>query len=229
MKENLSIKTWSEQDRPREKMIATGRQSLTDSELVAILIGSGSRQESAVDLSKRILKSVNSDLNELGRMSLKDLMIFKGIGEAKAISIAAALELGRRRQATDYKEKPKITISQDAYKIIAPLIDDLEIEQFWIILLNRGNYVISKKRISEGGVSGTVVDSKIIFKTALDALASQIICVHNHPSGNLKASRADRNLTDKLVAAGKVMDISVIDHLIISQKGYTSFRDEGWI
>ncbi len=210
-------------------MIASGRQSLTDAELVAILIGSGSRQESAVELSRRILKSVNTDLNELGRMSLTDLMSFKGIGEAKAISIAAALELGRRRQASDYREKPKIMSSEEAYRVIAPLIDDLEIEQFWIIMLNRANYMISKKRISEGGVSGTVVDSKIIFKAALDAMASQIICVHNHPSGNLNPSTADRELTDKLVAAGKVMDINVMDHLIISQRGYTSFRDEGWI
>lgn len=225
----MSIKSWSEQDRPREKMIAQGRQSLSDAELVAILIGSGNRQESAVELSKRILQAVDTDLNELGKMSINDLTNFKGIGEAKAISIAAALELGRRRQATDYKEKPKILSSEDSYKIIAPLIDDLDIEQFWILLLNRGNYLIGKKRISEGGVSGTVVDSKIVFRTALDGLASQIILVHNHPSGNLKPSNADRSLTEKLAAAGRVMDINVLDHLIVSQKGYTSFADEGWI
>lgn len=228
-KTNNSIKYWSEQDQPREKMLQHGRQILSDAELVAILLGSGSTDESALSLSHRILESVDRDLQALGRVSLGDLMTFKGIGEAKAVTIAAALELGRRRQDTAVKDKLRIQNSQDAYRIMSPLLSDLEVEQFWIILLNRAHDVIGKRKISEGGVAGTVVDAKVVFKTAIDFLASSIVLVHNHPSGNLNPSQQDRTLTTNLVEAGKVLNVKVIDHLIISEKGYTSFADEGWI
>lgn len=224
-----SIKNWSEQDRPREKMLQHGRQVLSDAELIAILLGSGSRRESALSLSQRILESVDKDLHALGRLSLGDLMSFKGIGEAKAVTIAAALELGRRRKETGVKDKLRVQCSQDAYQIMSPLISDLDIEQFWIILLNRANDVIGKRKISEGGVAGTVVDAKVVFKSAIDFLASSIVLIHNHPSGNLTPSQHDRTLTTKLVEAGKVLNVNVIDHLIISEKGYTSFADEGWL
>lgn len=224
-----SIKNWSEQDQPREKMLQHGRQVLSDAELIAILLGSGSTEESALSLSQRILESVDKDLHALGRLSLGDLMTFKGIGEAKAVTIAAALELGRRRQENGVREKLRVQCSQDAYQIMSPLISDLDIEQFWIILLNRANDVIGKRKISEGGVAGTVVDAKVVFKSAIDFLASSIVLIHNHPSGNLTPSHHDRTLTTNLVQAGKVLNVNVIDHLIISEKGYTSFADEGWI
>jgi len=223
------MKDMSESDRPREKMLEHGKQVLSNAELVAILIGSGSRTESAVSLSQRILKSVNDDLNELGKLSLSQLMKFKGIGEAKAVCITASLELGIRRQLKGIKEIPKVSSSQDAYQFIGPILADLEIEQFWILLLSRSNGIIAKRKISEGGVAGTVVDAKVIFKYAIDQLASSIILVHNHPSGNLSPSQQDRTLTKKLVEAGEVLSIKVLDHLIISNLGYTSFADEGWI
>ena len=224
-----SIKYWSEQDQPRQKMLQHGRQVLSDAELVAILIGSGTKKDSALSLAHRILESVERDLHVLGRISLGDLMTFKGIGEAKAVVIAAALELGRRRQDTTVKDKLRIQNSQDAFRIMAPLLSDLDVEQFWIILLNRAHDVIGKRKISEGGVAGTVVDAKVVFKSAIDFLASSIVLVHNHPSGNLKPSQQDRTLTTNLVEAGKVLNVKVIDHLIISEKGYTSFADEGWL
>ncbi len=226
---HFTIKDLSKSDRPREKMLEHGKQVLSDAELVAILIGSGSRAESAVSLAQRILKSVNDDLNELGKLSLSQLMKFKGIGEAKAISIIASLELGRRRQIKDVIVNPKVSSSQDAYQFIGPMLADLDIEQFWIILLSRSNNIIAKRKISEGGVAGTVVDPKVVFKYALDQLASSIILVHNHPSGNLNPSQQDKVLTKKLVDAGEVLSIKVIDHLIVSSRGYTSFADEGWI
>lgn len=221
----LVIKNWSKQDQPREKLALKGRNSLSDAELLAILIGSGSRNVSAVDLSKMILASVDGNLQELGKKEIKQLMTFKGIGEAKAVTIAAALELGRRRQASEAHQKTKISCSDDAYKIIAPLIEDLKVEQFWIMLLNQNNKVISKRKISSGGVTATVVDPKVIFKHALEALATGIILIHNHPSGNLQPSKADLVLTEKLYAAGKSLDINITDHLIISENGYYSFAD----
>ena len=204
-----------------------GKAVLSDAELIAILIGSGTRELSAVDLSKLILQSVNNNLNELAKLSINDLMKFKGIGDAKAISIAAALELGRRRKESESLKKQKITSSADVYEAIRPYLMDLQHEQFWIILLNRANEVIRPQQISIGGVSGTVADPKIIFKAAIEHLASAIILVHNHPSGNLTPSQADKELTKKVKAGGQTLDIPVLDHLIFSNNGYFSFADEG--
>jgi DNA repair protein RadC len=223
----FSIKQWAEEDRPREKLILKGKQALSHAELIAILIGSGSTNLSAVELSKQILSSYDNDLNVLGRLSIKDFQKFKGIGEAKAITIIAALELGRRRQLTDVKEKPKITSSQDAYNCLYGTMEDLNHEVFKILILNRNNRVTKIEDISAGGVAGTVVDPKIIFKKALDANASSIILSHNHPSGNLKPSKADIDVTKKIAAAGLTLEIRVLDHIIISENGYYSFLDEG--
>ena len=223
----FSIKSWAEEDRPREKLLQKGKKSLSDAELIAILIGSGSREESAVALSKRILNSVENNLNDLGKCTVSELMKFKGIGEAKAITIAAALELGRRRQLSDIKERPQIKSSKDAYDVIAPILLDLPHEEFWILLLNRANRVMHRVCISKGGVAGTVVDSKIIFLRAIEHLASSIILCHNHPSGNLRPSQADLDITRKLKSAGQTLDIAVLDHLIISENGYYSFADKG--
>ena len=222
-----NILSWAEEDRAREKLLLKGKAVLSDAELIAILIGSGTRELSAVDLSKLILQSVNNNLNELAKLSINDLMKFKGIGDAKAISIAAALELGRRRKESESLKKQKITSSADVYEAIRPYLMDLQHEQFWIILLNRANEVIRPQQISIGGVSGTVADPKIIFKAAIEHLASAIILVHNHPSGNLTPSQADKELTKKVKAGGQTLDIPVLDHLIFSNNGYFSFADEG--
>jgi DNA repair protein RadC len=224
-----SIKAWAEDDQPREKMIAKGKAALSDAELIAIMIGSGTVGENAIDLSKRMLQSVNNDLSELGRSSIKDLMKFKGIGEAKAITIVAALELGRRRQFSDMLERNIVSCSRDIYDAMLPLLIDLKHEEFWILLMNQANHIVGKSLISKGGVSGTVVDSKMVFKPALDALASGIILVHNHPSGNLKPSQQDIVLTRKLADAGRVLDIAIHDHLIITNGNYYSFADMGMI
>jgi DNA repair protein RadC len=224
---SATIKMWAEDDRPREKMLAKGRAALSDAELIAILIGSGSRNETAVALSQRILRSVDNNLNELGKLGINELLRFKGIGEAKAITIAAALELGRRRQLSDIKERPQVGCSRDAYNALAPLVADLPHEEFWILLLNRSNRIIHRERVSTGGVSGTVVDAKVVFKKAIELLASAIILCHNHPSGNLTPSQADLDLTKRLRQAGQTLEIGVLDHLIISEKGYFSFADEG--
>lgn len=224
---NIPITSWAAEDKPREKLLGKGKHALTDAELLAIILGSGSRNESAVSLAKRILKSANNDLNELSRYSIGDFMKFKGIGEAKAISINALLELGRRREMTGVKDKISIQGSRDCFSAIGPVLQDLNHEEFWILLLNRANEVLSKELISKGGFSATIVDPKVLFKKALDRNASGIILCHNHPSGTLRPSQADISLTKKLVAAGKTLDITVFDHLIISQKGYYSFADEG--
>ena len=221
------ILSWAEEDRPREKLLLKGKGALSDAELIAILIGSGTRELSAVDLSKIILQKASNNLNELAKISLKDLMKIKGIGEAKAISIAAALELGRRRKDSDVVRRPKITSSKDAYEQIRSYLMDLPHEEFWVLLLTRSNEVIRPVQISQGGISGTVADPKIIFKSALEHLASSMILVHNHPSGNLKPSEADKELTRRLVTSGKLLDIPILDHLIISELGYLSFADEG--
>ena len=210
-------------------MLLKGRSALSDAELIAILIGSGTGGTSAVDLAKQILSQYENDLNYLGRASIKGLMKFKGIGEAKAITIAAALELGRRRQTSQVKERPKITSSNDAYQCVYAAMEDLQHEEFKILLLNRNNRVTKIETISVGGVAGTVVDPKVIFKKALEEQASSIILTHNHPSGNLNPSQADIEITKKLVKAGKTLEINVLDHLIISDKGYYSFLDEGLI
>ena len=214
----LNIKSWSPEDRPREKLLLKGTSALSDAELVAILIGSGTPKMSAVELSKKILLQGNNNLNELARLSVKDLMKIKGIGEAKAITIVAALELGRRRKEQDPEEKPKITSSKDAFDLLKGEMMDLPKEEFWVLLMNRANRVIKKKRVSEGGVSGTVADPKIIFKLALEELASGIIVAHNHPSGNLQASQSDIDLTRKLKEAGKFLEIQLLDHIIIDKQ-----------
>lgn len=224
-----SIKTWAVQDRPREKMMLKGRSALSDSELMAIILGSGSKDESAVSLSQRILANVKNRLNDLSNYSVADLKKFKGIGEAKAITLMAAFELGRRRISTEPEVKKQIKSSADAYEILKPCLMDLRVEEFWIVYLNRANKVISKERISSGGISGTVVDTRIIFKDALDKQATSIILCHNHPSGQVNPSQPDIDLTKKLCQSGKIMDIQVVDHLIIGESGYFSFADEGMI
>jgi DNA repair protein RadC len=223
----LSIKTWAEEDRPREKLLLKGKSSLSDAELLGILINSGVQNLTAVDIGKDILRNVSQDLNQLAKLSVKDLSKFKGIGEARAITIVAALELGRRRKESSSNERSRITCSKDAYNILQPHLIDLPHEEFWIVVLNRNNQVLRTIQISSGGVAGTIADPKMIFKTALDHLASSIILAHNHPSGNLSPSPADRQLTKQLKEAGKLLDIQVLDHLILSDKQYYSFADEG--
>lgn len=222
----LKISEWAEEDRPREKLMLKGRESLSDAELMAILIGSGTVSLSAVEVSQLILNSCSNNLNELAKFSVKELMKFKGIGEAKAITIVSALELGRRRKAADFMKKEKINSSKDAYECMKAHLLDLNHEEFWLILLNRANVVIKKVEVSKGGVSGTVVDPKIVFGKALEHQASGLILVHNHPSGNLKPSTNDIELTKKLKNGGSMLDISVLDHLIFADNGYYSFADE---
>ena len=226
-KENLTIKSWAEEDRPREKLLYKGRSILSDAELIAILISSGNREETAVELSRRILNEVGNNLNELGKMSVNDLMKFKGIGEAKAISIIAALELGRRRKETEINKKERVLTSVDIYSVFKPMLMDLPHEEFWILLLSRSNSIIKKELISRGGVSGTVVDAKIIFKLAVENLASSIVLCHNHPSGNLRPSEQDIKITKNLKEGGRLLDIQVLDHVIVCESGYFSFSDEG--
>lgn len=222
-----AITAWAEEDRPREKMQLKGKQALSDAELIAILIGSGTVGESAVGVAQRILASVDNNLHELGKRTVKELQRFKGVGEAKAITIAAALELGRRRQLSDLRERPRINSSRDAFNAIAPLLTDLHHEEFWLLMLNKANEVFSRERLSAGGMSGTVVDVKQVLKTALDARATAFIAIHNHPSGNLQPSQADVELTKKLEQSGRLLDMLLLDHLIVSERGYYSFADEG--
>lgn len=224
-KEKVSIKQWAEADRPREKLLIHGKRTLSDTELIAILIGSGNKEESAVELSKRILQKAGNNLDELGRLTINDLKKFKGIGEAKAISIVAALELGGRRQHILPDEKPIVKTSKDAFQILSPVLSDLPHEEFWIILLNRANKVIKKEKISTGGIVSTVVDIKIIMKLAVENLASSVILCHNHPSGNLIASESDKRLTQKLKEACHTFEVNLLDHLIIAGKNYYSFAD----
>lgn len=224
---SLNIKTWAEEDRPREKLLLKGKAALSDAELIAILIGSGTPKLTAVDVAKQILSAVGNDLNALARLSVKDLMKHKGIGEAKAITIVSALELGRRRKETAAAARTQITCSTDIYNYIKPQLLDLPHEEFWIILLNRANVVMKKESISAGGVAGTVADPKIIFKKALEQLASSIILVHNHPSGNIKPSAADISLTKKMKEAGQFLDLPILDHIIFTNNDYYSFADEG--
>lgn len=226
-KQRLGILSWAEEDRPREKLLLKGRTALSDAELMGILIGSGTRSLSAVDVCKLILQDTGQDLNQLAKLSVKDLQKFKGIGEAKAITIVAALELGRRRKETISTKRITITCSQDAYDAIKPELWDLPHEEFWLLMLNRANQVIRKERCSAGGMAGTVTDPKIIFKAALEYRASSLILVHNHPSGNTKPSEADLRITKKLKEAGALLDIPVLDHLIFTDSGYYSFADEG--
>lgn len=224
---NFSIKYWAEDDKPREKLMLKGKSVLSDAELIAILIGSGSRNESAVQLSKRILASVDNNLNVLGKLSVKQLTNFKGIGEAKAISIVAATELGRRRKSEESPELSKITSSKAVFEVMQPIVGELPHEEFWVLYLNNSNKVMYKTQISKGGITGTVVDTRIVYKTALEHGATSIILVHNHPSGTLVASEADKQITRKLKEAGKHLDIPVLDHVIVTEKSYFSFADEG--
>lgn len=220
------ITTWSEDDRPREKLLLKGKESLSNAELVAILIGSGSRNESAVDLSKRILLNAGN-LNVLGKMSIAQLTQFKGIGEAKAISIVSALELGRRQRSEDALKFKKITSSKGIFEIMQPIIGELPHEEFWVLFLNNSNKVISKSQLSKGGITGTVVDARLVFKLALENGATGLILCHNHPSGNLNPSDADMQITKKMKTAGEILDVKVLDHLIITETKYYSFVDEG--
>ncbi len=229
MYKKLSIKDWAVEDRPREKLLLKGNRSLSDAELLAILIGSGNPSESAVALSRRILVSANNNLNELGKKQVADLIKFNGIGEAKAVNIMAALELGRRRKDQAVSGRISITQSQNAADYFRPLLEDLSHEEFWILLLNRSNTVIDKIMISQGGLSGTVIDVRIILKTAIERLASGIILCHNHPSGNVEASDADKKITQKIKDAAVLMEICVLDHVIIAHDQYLSFADEGML
>lgn len=227
---SIKISQLAEEDRPREKLLLKGKSALSDAELLAILLGSGTKSLSAVDLAKHILTSVNHDLSQLAKMSVADLKKFKGIGEAKAITIVSALELGRRRKLiNDLPKRSKISSSADVYHLMKPELMDEPIEHFYILLLNRSNHVIKKVLISKGGTSGTVADPKIIFKHALDSLANSIILVHNHPSGNLKPSEQDCRLTKKLKEVGDNLEVSVLDHIIFTDVAYFSFSDEGLI
>lgn len=223
---NLSIRKWAEEDRPREKLLLKGKSALSEAELIAILLGSGTRSISAVELAKQLLAAVDNDLNKLAMLSEKELIKFNGIGEAKAINIISALEIGRRRKDSVYQEQPKIQSSKQIYELMKAELLDLDHEEFWVVFLNRTNKVVKKEQCSSGGISGTVVDSRLIYKRAIEERACSIILVHNHPSGNLKPSQADIDLTKKMKDSGKILDIPVLDHIIFANNGYFSFTDE---
>jgi DNA repair protein RadC len=227
-KENsFTIKSWALDDRPREKLLQKGKLSLSDAELIAILIGSGNTSESAVELSKRILSSAQNNLNALGKLTYQQLTAFKGIGEAKAICIIAALELGRRRRAEEAKELIKVTSSNSVFELLQPILGELGHEEFWILYLNHANKIIEHFQISKGGITGTLVDVRLTLKKALELGATSLILAHNHPSGNLNPSEADKQLTNKLKVASESLDIKILDHLIVTEKSYFSFADEG--
>lgn len=228
-KPSTSIKNWAADDRPREKLFLKGAAALSDSELIAILINNGSKEKSAVELAQEILRAGNNNLNELGKLSLKEFQKIKGIGSAKAITIAAALELGRRRQASTALEKTGVKTSSDIAHFLRAKIKDYNHEVFAVVFLNRANKINHFEIISQGGITGTVADPRIILKKALEEDATSIVLCHNHPSGNLKPSRADEELTHKIKEAAKYFDISVLDHIIVSEEGYYSFADEGII
>ena len=222
----MSIKFLAEDDRPREKFLLKGKNSLSDAELLAIILGSGNREDSAVELGRKILNAVGNNWHNLSLLQISDLMKFKGIGEAKAISIAVALEIGRRRAAQEVPEKVQITNSQESYKVLLPYLSDLQTEEFWAIYLNQNNRILGKSKLSSGGINQSVVDVRILFKTALEHLATGIIIAHNHPSGNLKPSSEDLKITKQIADAGKILNIQLLDHLIIAQNSYLSFADE---
>ena len=223
----FSIKNWASEDRPREKLISKGRLSLTDAELLAILIASGNTKESAVDIGKRILSANQNNLNKLGKMSLKQLTSFNGIGQARAVTIIAAMELGRRRRGEEAIEKVKITSSSSVFEVMQPVIGELDHEEFWILYLNNSNKIIEQFQISKGGITGTLVDVRITLRKALELGAVSLILAHNHPSGNLNPSEADKQLTRKLKTAAESLDIKILDHIIVTEKSYFSFADEG--
>lgn len=222
-----SIKYWAEEDQPREKLIRLGRHNLSDSELIAILLKTGTQNDSALAIAQTILKAHDDDLNKLGRAQIDDLTGFRGIGPTKAITILAAMELGRRRQINKEVKMPLVNTSRSCYNILGPQLADLMHEEFWIIFLNRANCVIGKECISQGGISGTLVDAKVVFRRAIARSASALVLMHNHPSGNLEPSHMDIRLTGRLVQAGKLLDIQIWDHLIIAGNSYTSLADRG--
>ncbi len=224
---SLKITDWAEEDRPREKLIRKGLSSLSDAELLAILISSGTKDKSAVDLGRELLSLVNNNLNALGKLTIADLIKIRGIGPARAVAIASALELGRRRRLAEVPDVLQIKSSKDVADIFQPLLSDLLHEEFWILFLNRSNKVIARMKLSQGGISGTVTDVRMVMKKAIEYLASGIIVCHNHPSGNLNPSESDSKITQKIKEAGNMMDIQLLDHLIISEKDYYSFADNG--
>lgn len=226
---SFSIKSWNEDDRPREKLIKKGKSTLSDAELLAILLGSGNKDESAVDLAKKILNHCDNNLNRLGKLSIEQLMKFKGVGEAKSVSIVTALELGLRRRLEEALELPKIGCSKNVFEIMQPLIGDLQHEEFWVLFLNNSNKIIHKFQLSKGGITGTLVDIRLIFKKALEVFTTSIILVHNHPSGTLNPSKSDKMLTYKITNAGETLDIKVLDHIIVTEKAYFSFADSNLI
>lgn len=226
---STSIKNWAHDDKPREKLMAKGREALSDSELLAILVRTGSGKDSAVDIAKKILQMGKNNLNDLGKLSAEDLMEIKGVGEAKAVTIIAALELGRRRQSLEPLSREKFTSSNKLAGYLRASLKDYSHEVFGVVFLDRALKLIKFEVVSKGGMSQTVADPRIIFKRALEVKASTLILCHNHPSGNLKPSEADRALTDRMVQAGKLLDVQVLDHLIVSEEGYFSFADEGLI
>mgnify|MGYP003587025703 CR=1 FL=1 len=226
LKEIMSIKFLAEDDRPREKFISKGKNSLSDAELLAIIMGSGNREDSAVELGRKILNSVENNWHNLSKLYISDLMKFKGIGEAKAISIATALEIGRRRAAQEVPEKIKIGQSTDLYKVLQPHLSDLQTEEFWAIFLNQSNRIVGKSKLTSGGINQSVVDVRVLFKTAIEHFATAIVIAHNHPSGNLKPSSEDLKITKQIKEGGKLLNIELLDHLIITQNSYFSFADE---
>jgi DNA repair protein RadC len=222
-----SIKSWAEDDRPREKFLSKGKHSLSNSELLAILLASGNKDESAVDLAKRILDHCDQNLLELAKLGIEGFLKFKGIGMVKAITIEAALELGRRRQHSEAKIKSTVSSSQTAHELLKVHLQDLTHEEFWVMYLNRANKILASENISKGGITGTIADGRLIFTRALEFRSTGIILAHNHPSGSLKPSNQDIDLTKKLKTAGQILDIVVLDHIIVSDQGYFSFADEG--
>lgn len=227
MNTNLSIKSWAEDDRPREKMLLKGKQVLTDAELIAILIGSGTRSKSAVQLAQEMLHGCNNNLQEFGTWQINDLQRFNGIGQAKAVTLLAAIELGRRRKASAGELKKKITSAEQVFEHLSPIFMDLPHEEFHVVFLTRANTIIDTKQISIGGMTGTIADGKIIFKEALAVNACGIILAHNHPSGQLKPSEQDKRLTSELTKFGKMIDLFILDHLIFANNQFFSFADNG--
>lgn len=223
----MSIKFLAEDDRPREKFLLKGKNSLSDAELLAIILGSGSREESAVELARKILNSVNNNWHNLSLLHIGDLIKFKGVGEAKAISVATALEIGRRKAAQEVPERVQISCSKDSYNLLQPVLADLQTEQFWVVFLNQNNRVITKMGLTSGGINQSVVDIRVLFKHALDHLAIGVIIAHNHPSGNLQPSSHDINITKQIEKAGDLLQIKLLDHIIVAQNSYFSFADQG--
>ncbi|MFT3919577.1 RadC family protein [Cloacibacterium sp.] len=223
----MSIKFLAEDDRPREKFLLKGKTSLSDSELLAIILGSGNNEDSALELARKILASVGNNWQNLSKLSIKDLMKFKGIGEAKAISVAATLEIGRRKASQETPEKTSISSAKDSYNIFSQHLSDLRTEEFWAIFLNQKNQIVYKTQISKGGISGTLVDVRVLFRIAIEHFATSLIVAHNHPSGSLKPSLEDIQITKSIKNAGEILNVTLLDHLIIGDNSFFSFAEEG--